>query len=302
MSQVSITTVDSAPLEDFDKTSIPLSSRSVRNARRLFRSKQAEESRRLHDGTIVAVERHKRGGDYLKSMVYGGMDGIITTFAVVAGVQGASLAIGVVLVLGFANLLADGLSMGLGDAVSTTAENRFVRAEYEREMWETENYLEGELAEMQLIYEEKGFSPEDARTLLEILSRNKQCFVDNMMVEELGLLPPDPNESRFQPWKEGLVTFLSFLVCGVIPLAGYIIAIAAFGPSAGNITFAIECVLTAITLFALGCVKSTFTGERWWLAGLITLIVGAIAAGVSYLISWGLGEILRATGTSLGCA
>ncbi len=225
----------------------------------------------------------------------------VTTFAVVAGVQGASLAIGVVIILGFANLLADGLSMGLGDAVSTTAENTFVKNEYARETWETENYLEGEVAEMVEIYKDKGFSEEDAKQMLDILSRNKKAFVDTMMVEELGLLPPDPDESKWQPWKEGLVTFVSFLICGVIPLIGYVVAIAAFGssPNASSVTFAIECGLTAITLFVLGCVKSTFTGEKWWLAGLITLLVGAIAAGASYLISWGLGEILRATGGSL---
>ncbi len=121
-----------------------------------------------------------------------------------------------------------------------------------------------------------------------------------MMVDELGLLPPDPDESPFQPWKEGLVTFLSFLVCGVIPLIGYVVAIAAFASTQSLITFGIEIALTALTLFALGAVKSRFTGERWWLSGLIVLFVGALAAGASYLISWGLGEILRATGSSLG--
>lgn len=120
-----------------------------------------------------------------------------------------------------------------------------------------------------------------------------------MMVDELGLLPPDPDESPLQPWKEGLVTFLSFLVCGVIPLIGYVVAIAAFSSSTSIITFVVEIILTAVTLFALGAVKSRFTGERWWLSGLIVLFVGAIAAGASYLISWGLGELLQGTG-SLG--
>ena len=76
--------------------------------------------------------------------MYGGLDGIITTFAVVAGVAGASLSSGVVLILGFANLIADGLSMAIGDYLSTKAENEYNKAERAREKWEVENYPEGE--------------------------------------------------------------------------------------------------------------------------------------------------------------
>lgn len=111
----------------------------------------------------------------------------------------------------------------------------------------------------------------------------------------------DEDESIFQPWKEGAATFASFLVCGFIPLIAYIVAIAASGSTSSNVAFAVECALTAVTLFALGCVKSTFTGERWWAAGLWVLFIGSVAAGASFLIGWGLGELLRGGGSLSSC-
>jgi len=95
-----------------------------------------------------ANENHRRSGEFVKSMVFGAMDGIITTFAVVAGVAGSNLTTGVVLILGFANLFADGISMGLGDFLSEKAEYDYVISEKARELWETQNYLEGEKKEM----------------------------------------------------------------------------------------------------------------------------------------------------------
>merc|ERR1711998_552745 len=134
-----------------------------------------------------AAETHKKGGDYIKSIIWGGLDGIITTFAVVAAVAGSDMDIEVVIVLGFANLFADGLSMGMGDFFSSQAENAFAKNERKREMWEMDNFPEGEKKEMVELYESKGISHEDAETVVNILSKDKNTFVDIMMVEELGI-------------------------------------------------------------------------------------------------------------------
>lgn len=75
------------------------------------------------------LQSRSRGGKYIKSLVYGGLDGIITTFAVVSGVAGASLAVRVVIILGFANLLADGISMAVGDYLSTKSENEYAESD-----------------------------------------------------------------------------------------------------------------------------------------------------------------------------
>jgi len=105
-------------------------------ARFSFYTGDEEGVRKAHEGNILeSEEKHNHIGKYLKSIVYGGLDGIITTFAVVAGVSGARLEVGVVLIMGFANLIADGISMGMGDFLSSRAEKEFQTAEKSREMW-----------------------------------------------------------------------------------------------------------------------------------------------------------------------
>jgi len=122
--------------------------RNIDKARSAYRHHDPEASRKAHeDGG--APEKHQTGrGQYIKSFVYGGLDGIVTTFAVVAGVAGANLSASVVLILGVANLIADGISMAFGDFLSTKAENEYMSAERARETWETRNYPEGEKREM----------------------------------------------------------------------------------------------------------------------------------------------------------
>lgn len=103
----------------------------------------------------------RTGSQYLGEMVYGGLDGIITTFAVVSGVAGAQLGTPVILILGLANLLADGFSMAIGAYISHKGEQEYFRKEYEREAWEVEHFHEGERAELFEIYRMRGFIQEE---------------------------------------------------------------------------------------------------------------------------------------------
>ncbi|ETO31266.1 hypothetical protein RFI_05854 [Reticulomyxa filosa] len=104
----------------------------------------------------TSEENHKNLGEIVKSVVYGGLDGIITTFAIVSSVHGANLPQAVVLVVGFANVIANAFSMGIGDYLSESAEFDYARSERNREKWEFENFKEGEIMEMVEIYEKKG--------------------------------------------------------------------------------------------------------------------------------------------------
>ena len=220
-------------------------------------------------------------------MVYGGLDGIVTTFAVVAGVAGASLSAGVVLIMGFANLVADGLSMAIGDFLSTKAENEYNRAERERELWEVENYPEGEKREMVELYTAKGMKPADARQVTEVLARNKQAWVAVMMAEELGIVADESS-----PWKHALATFLSFAVFGLIPVAAYVVS--RFLPPLAPFTFALSSVLTGLTLFILGALKARFTRRSWLASGAEMLLVGGLAAASAYGIGLGLSRLVGA--------
>lgn len=256
-------------------------SRNLDKARESYKKKHIQETIEAHkQNQIKAQEIHNQEqGQYIKSLIYGGLDGIITTFAVVAGVAGASLSPSVVLILGFANLVGDGLSMAIGDYLSTKAETEYKQEERKREAWEVEHYPEGEKQELIELYMNKGISKEDAKIITDIFSKNKEAWVDIMMVEELGII--EENES---PVKNALVTFFSFSIFGLIPLIAYVFS--KFIPVLNRDTnmFLLSCILTALTLFTLGSLKVKITGKNWFKSGLEMLIVGGLAAGAAYVI------------------
>lgn len=259
--------------------------RNLEKARGAFRHNDAAASRKAHESTS-APEEHKTGhGQYLKSFVYGGLDGIVTTFAVVAGVAGADLSTGVVFILGVANLVADGISMAFGDYLSSKAENEYAAAERVRELWEVQNYPEGEKREMTELYIEKGIAESDAKIAVEALSKIEKPWVDIMMVEELGLI-----ENPESPLKNALVTFGSFIFFGSIPVLIYVVA--RFIPFFAAHTFALACVLTGITLFILGTLKIYFTRQPWYRAGLEMLLLGGFAAAAAYVVGIMLGGLV----------
>lgn len=259
-------------------------------AKQAYEIRDSEKSIIAHLKKIAPEKHSTESGQYIKSIVYGGLDGIITTFAIVAGVAGADLSPGVVLVLGFANLVADGISMGFGDYISSKAELDYAKTERAREAWELDNYPQGEMREMVEIYMARGFSEEDAQRAIEILASNREFFIDHMMVQELGLMPPDEDNN---PAKDGLITFGSFLAFGFISMLAYLIV----PNSERQVAFALACVLTGITLFVLGVVQGKLTGHNVFKTGFSVLANGAIAAGAAYIISWKLAE---ATGVQGG--
>jgi len=267
-------------------------SRDLTKAREAYKKGDVDASRDAHapKSTSSHNENHRVGGDYVKSIIYGGLDGITTTFAIIAGVVGGGIAVQVILILGFSNIIADGISMGISDTLSDMAEHDYSRSEKKRETWECDHNLEGEINEMVQLYQTRGLPETDARAAIGILSKHKDFFVDVMMVEELGLLPPDAN---IAPWKSGLVTFFSFCIFGTVPLLAYV----GDNSTNKNTLFGIACALTAATLFILGAVKSRFTRQRWYSSGLQVLLVGSVSAAASYLISWLIQDLLHVPST-----
>lgn len=257
--------------------------RDVVKAREAFKEKNKKK-------LIAAHSKHKEihdtgTGKYLKSWVYGGLDGIITTFAVVAGVVGASLESKIILILGFANLIADGISMAIGDYLSTKSEKEYYDLERSREEWEVENNPKGEEEEMLEIYQKKGLSKKDAISMISVLKKNKKFWVDTMMSDELGLSKEDGS-----PLRHGIVTFFSFLIFGLIPLSLFLIG-ALFNTSFTK-PFLFASILTGIAMFSLGAVKTKITGKNWLRSGLEMLLIGGIAATAAYFVGEFLSKII----------
>lgn len=226
----------------------------------------------------------KVGSSYVKSIVFGGLDGIITTFSVVAAVAGASLTPEIVLMMGFANLLSDGLSMGLGDYLSESAEIAYIRSERKRELEELQTMPDAELGEMICIYKEKGVTEDDARQILSTMIKYTDLFLDHMMILELDLQSPGDDEN---PAFNGLVTFGSFVGFGSVPMWVYLILWASdYRDPQGS--FGIACGFTAITMFLLGLTQAKITHQPLVKTGFTMMFNGCMAAAAAYLIGWGI--------------
>ena len=266
-------------------------SKRLEDARAGYRKKDRILSASAHDIERIA-EAHAepdegKGKEYLGSMVYGGLDGIITTFAIVSGVAGAELGSGVILILGLANILADGFSMGVGAYLSTKSDNEVYQREYKRETWEIEEFPEGEKAELYVIYKNQGYPDEDARKMVEIKTRDKMRWADAMMVEELNMLKTNKGTIL-----DGLATFGAFIVAGFVPMLVYVASFLFNLDIPAQTAFYITLGLSGLALFLLGTAKVTMTGLNPIKSGLEMLIVGGIAAGVAYYV----GALLKGIG------
>ena len=260
--------------------------RRVDEARKGYASGDASLSAHAHaPDRIAQAAREEHGGaaqQYLGDMVYGGLDGIITTFAVVSGVAGAKLGSDILLVLGLANLLADGFSMATGAYLSSKSDQEYYDRERERERWEVEHYPEGEKAELLEVYSQRGYNSADAAALVEIHSRNPDRWVDTMMFDELGMV----KDSR-RPTRSALATFVSFLIAGSVPLLVFLLGLVV--PIPAQTAFWISLLLSGLALFLLGAAKVLVTQRSLVRSGLETLLVGGLAAGVAY----GVGALLE---------
>ena len=260
--------------------------RDLAKARDAYNNDDIEASKVAH-ASKVHNEEHSKVGGFIKSIVFGGLDGIITTFAVVAGGLGGKLSVDTILILGFSSVVADAISMGVGDALSTKSENEYILAEKKREQWEFENNPEGEIEEMIELYVGKGCEPEDAKIIVEKMAKYKDFFINVMMSEELELQVPDPDEN---PWIDGGVTFLSFVFFGTIPLLAF--AVFYNLNLSINTQFIISCCLTACALFSLGVVKSRFTKQAWYSAGMEVFLLGGAVACFAYFAGWFIEQIV----------
>jgi len=226
--------------------------------------------------------KHHTSGTYIKDIVYGANDGIITTFAVVAGVAGAGLEHSIVILLGLASLLADGFSMAASNYLGSKSEYDYALRERKTEERELHEEPEVEHAEMHGFLRRKGYTKKDAEELLPLLSKNKEFWLDVMMQEELGIAPPDTNGN---PTRAATATFFAFITAGVVPLIPF------FFITTGN-TFALASIFTVAILFIVGALRSLFTGQRWFLAGLEMLGIGGVAAVIAYGVGYGVSLVV----------
>lgn len=222
--------------------------------------------------TRLATENHP---NYLRDWVYGGIDGSITTFAIVAGVVGAGLSSSVIVILGLANLLADGFSMAASNYTGTKTEIDELARYRQIEEKHIFHEPEGERQEIRHILQSKGLTGSALDDAVKAITSNEETWVNTMLVEEYGL-----TINLRSPLKSGFSTFASFLICGSVPLVPFLFSI--------EPAFETALVSTGITFFLIGTIKSKWSLAKWWLSGMETLAIGAAASimayGVGYLV------------------
>lgn len=224
--------------------------------------------------------------EYLGEFVYGGIDGAVTTFAVVSGAVGAGLSNSVIIILGFANLLADGFAMSVGAYLSTKSVIDNYNKHKAIEYWEVDNLPQKEREEIEEIYREKGFDGELLNKVVDTITADRDRWVDVMMKEELLM-----SEETKSPFMMGLVTYMSFILIGIIPLLLYVWDYL-FGFDAN--LFVWTCVFTSLGFILIGFLK-TYVTQTSRLKGILeTVTLGLIAAAVSYYVGDLLEHILSA--------
>lgn len=218
---------------------------------------------------IIARIKAPPGRGVLRDLVYGGIDGSVTTFAIVAGVAGAGLSPFVIVALGLANVLADGFSMAAGNYSGTKAEQdniSRIRAIEERHIRDNPD---GERREVREILVQKGLRGQVLEDATDAITQDRENWVRLMLEGEYGLGGVDPH-----PLRPALATFAAFLVAGLIPLLPFI-----FGMDQA---FALSAFMTMGVFFAIGALKSHWSLAPWWRSGGETLLIGGIAAAIAY--------------------
>lgn len=233
------------------------------------------ELRAQHEAAAIEARlAAAKQNSYLGDTVLGAIDGCVTTFAVVAGAAGAGLSAGVAIVLGCANLLADGFSMAASNYQRAKSEHELLARARRVEEMHVREVPDGEREEVRQIFAAKGFNGSSLEDIVSGITQERKLWVDTMLTEELGLRLDPP-----RPVLAALTTFAGFCVAGLLPLSPYLLP----GVPAAWM-FPVSAAATGCTFFGIGALKGRLLSQPWLRAGLETLCVGGAAALLAYLV------------------
>lgn len=225
-----------------------------------------------HLHTQEAIRERLTAGprqSYLRDWMYGGVDGAVTTFAVVSGVVGAHLAPGIILILGGASLIADGFAMAAANYLATRSEQEEFHFAEAVERRHIDTYPEGEREEVREILRGIGLMGELLDRVVGAITSDRDRWIRIMLRDEYGL----PAAIR-SPWRAAAATFSAFILCGIVPLVPFV--------SGVKEPFWFAAMITSAMFVVIGALKSRWSVQPWWHSGLGTFVVGGGAAAVAY--------------------
>lgn len=210
-------------------------------------------------------------GGWLRPAVFGAMDGLVTNIALIAGVGGGGVSPRSIVLTGTAGLVAGAISMGLGEYTSVRSANEQVAAEVAKERRELERHPEAEARELADAWVARGLPRDLATQVAEAVRRNPEEALRVHVREELGV---DPDEQP-SPWSAATSSFLCFSVGALVPLLTYLL---------GFTSLWLALAVGGVGLFVAGALVARFTNRPWWTSGLRQLLLGAAAAGATYVV------------------
>jgi VIT1/CCC1 family predicted Fe2+/Mn2+ transporter len=228
----------------------------------------------LHDHSPDGIAKRLAKANtpsFLKDFVFGGIDGAVTTLAIVAGVQGAGFSPKVVIALGIANILADGFSMAAGNFAGTRAEAEDVARLRAIEANHIAVARDGELEELRQILAAKGLSGHALEQAVDAMSSRKRVWIDMMLVGEYGVSPVDP-----APLRAALATFAAFLLAGLVPLLPYFLAL--------ENAFAVSMTMTFAVFAIIGALRGFWSLRPGWWTAAETFLIGGTAAAIAFAV------------------
>ncbi len=228
--------------------------------------------------TLHSEAWHTPKGRFIREVMFGMNDGLVSTIGFVAGATGALMQARLVLLAGIASVVAGALAMGIGAYLASKSQRDFFESEKERERREIEEVPELERREIRDIFTKLGFLKDEVEMIVNRVTSDKDLWVRFMMREELGIL----EESFDNPVTVGLLMAASFAVGGGPPLLPYLFM--------ENALTALKAAVAAslVALFAIGVAKTVLTREPWLKSGLEVVLLGSLAAGIGF----GIGKLV----------
>src|SRR6266498_3348894 len=247
--------------------------------------KSREEVIRPHRGPVAkqgdsTVAGGRSGA--LRAAIFGINDGLVSNLSLIMGVTGAGVSNRVILLAGVAGLLAGAFSMAGGEYISMRTQREVFERLIHLEAHELATEPEEERDELIEIYRNKGVPADIAEQLVDVLHRDPDLALETHAREELGL---DPGQGLGSPWAAAVSSMFTFMFGAFVPLVPFL-----FSSGLGASLWAIG--LSAVTLFAVGAGISKLTGRPLWWSGARMLLVGGIAASITY----GVGKALHVGG------
>ncbi len=238
----------------------------------------ADESRAQNSDNSTVDEYEQPGhhhadvsGGWLRAAVFGAMDGLVTNISLIAGVGGGGVSAQTIVLTGAAGLVAGAISMAIGEFTSVRAQNEQIAAELAKERFELAQHPEDEQQELVAMLRGRGLPKDIAARVATDISTDPDMALRVHASEELGVVPGE----QPSPWLAGISSFICFAIGGLVPLLSYLF---------GSTSLALALAIGGVGLFAAGVVVSRFTRRSWWWAGLRQLLLGAAAAGATFLV------------------